>query len=187
MFKAIINTILILAAVLLITVIANRLIRPKEAKIEVSAGRVSDIESMVRLCSVEIYSEVPVLDTIHDKVLFAIQKQRGSISFDLSDLKADTAADTIRVVLPREIIDLYEATDDNSWQVIDTKAIGKLAVFRSDRLNLQEENAVKAKVKEKSIRYLRENGTVARARKQAAGNLRLFLEKIYRRPVIVEY
>ena len=123
---------------------------PAKADVETGKARINEIESMVRLCAVDIYSEIPVLDTINDKVIFGIQKQSGSISFDLEKLNADTLGDTVRIILPPEIVELYESTEDNSWEVIDTKNIGLLGVLRSDKLTDREENIVKAEIKEKA-------------------------------------
>ena len=117
--------------------------------------------------------------------MFAIQKQRGSISFDLENLKIDADGDTVKITLSPEIVELYEATEPNSWEVIDTKAIGRLAVFRSDRFSDTEENALKARIQEKSKRQLYRNGTVRRARAEGAQNLRSLMEQLYRKPVVV--
>ena len=136
---------------------------------------------MARLCAIDIYSEVPVLDTINGKVIFAVQKQAGSISFDMDNLSIDDSGDTIRAILPREIIDLHEATEKNSWEVIDTKAIGPLALVRSDKFTLREENLVKSRVRAKSIRLLYTNGTVRKAREEGARELRRLLEHEKRR------
>lgn len=140
---------------------------------------------MARMCAVEIYREMPVLDTLNNKVLFAVQKQTGSISFDFDNLRIDETNDTVRVFLPKEVIDIRESTEPGSWQVIDTKAIGALALLRSDKFTLEEENVIKRRIHRKSIQRLYKNGTVAKARKQAAENLRRLLEPIYRKPVIV--
>ncbi|MDE6023024.1 MAG: hypothetical protein K2G13_05935 [Muribaculaceae bacterium] len=154
-------------------------------EIEVSPAKAGEAEEMARLCSIEIYNEVPVLDTVNSKVIFAVQKQSGSISFDIDNLEIDDSGDTIRVVLPREIIEIYEATEKDSWQVIDTKAIGPMSILRTDKLSLAEENRVKQKVKIKAIARLYQNGTVRKARKDGAENLRQLLESVYRKPVIV--
>lgn len=153
--------------------------------IEISEGRVASLESMVQLCAVEVYNEVPVLDTINNKVIFAVQKQRGSVSFDIENFEADAEGDTVRFVLPREIVEVYESTDDNSWEVIDTKPIGKLAFLKSGKLSDQEENAVKKRLQSRAVNLLYSNGTVARARKEAVVNLRRLMEKVYRKPVVV--
>lgn len=157
---------------------------PKKT-IDVSKGHVSKIETMAQLCAVEIYSEVPVLDTINDKVMFAVQKQKGSVSFDLEKMKVDADGDTVTVTLPQEIVELYEATEDNSWEVIDTKAIGSMAMFRSDKFTDEEENMLKAHIKENSRRLLYRNGTIQRARAEGARILQSLMEKIYRKPVKV--
>ena len=157
--------------------------RPEE--IEVLPSRPGDVKEMARLYSMEIYNEVSVLDTVNYKVMFAVQKQSGSISFDVDNITIDDTGDTVRIVLPREIVDIYESTEKNSWQVIDTKAIGPMAFLRSNRFSSAEENRVKAKLKANSIKRLYANGTVRQARKDAAANLTRLMQTAYRKPVIV--
>ena len=177
---------LAITAVIIAEVVYAIAFRPApEPKIEVSPGVVHDIKSYVRLCSVDIYTEVPVLDTINDKVIFGIQKQSGNISFDIEGLRADTVGDTVRVVLPREIVEIYESTEPNSWEVVDTKNISTLGFLKSSRLTAEEENVVKRNIKARSLRRLNEDGTIKRARTEAAENLRSLLEKVYRKPVVV--
>ena len=108
---------------------------------------------MVQLCAIDIYSEVPILDTINNKVMFAVQKQKGSVSFDLENMQMDDNGDTVKIVLSPEIVDLYEATEDNSWEVIDTKAIGRMSMFKSDKFTDEEENALKANIKKNSKNF----------------------------------
>lgn len=175
-------------AALLVIVAAGAawfLLQPKESSITVDPGRANVAETMARLCTVDIYSEVPVLDTINDKVIFAVQKQTGSVSFDLEKMAVDTTGDTVRIVLPPEIVELYEATEKDSWKVIDTKNIGRFGAFRSSRLSDTEENAVKARIKKNSLKMLYDKGVVRRAREEGARSLKDMMEKVYRRPVIV--
>ena len=174
----------VVAAVALAALLYLSFTKP-EKHTDVREGWVSKIETMAQLCTVDLYSEMPILDTINNKVMFAIQKQRGSISFDLENLKIDAEGDTVKITLSPEIVELYEATEPNSWEVIDTKAIGRLAVFRSDRFSDTEENALKARIQEKSKRQLYRNGTVRRARAEGAQNLRSLMEQLYRKPVVV--
>lgn len=181
---------LILIAIVVIAVVSAGLylyfsLNSHKKTIDVGKGKVSRVETMARLCAVDIYSEVPVLDTINDKVMFAIQKQKGSVSFDLEKLKVNADGDTVKITLPPEIIELYESTDKNSWEVIDTKAIGRMAMFRSDKFTIEEENAVKAKIKEKSTKLLYRNGTIERARAEGARNLESLMEMVYDKPVRV--
>lgn len=157
--------------------------RPEE--IEVFPSRPGDVKEMVRLCSMEIYNEVPVQDTVNFKVMFAIQKQSGSITFDVENLMVDDSGDTVRIQLPREIVEIYESKEKNAWQVIDTKAIGPMAFLRNDKFSLEEENRVKAKLKSRSIARLYSNGTVRQARKDAVDNLTRLMEAAYRKTVIV--
>lgn len=157
--------------------------RPEE--IEVLPSKPGDVKEMARLCSMEIYNEVSVLDTVNSKVIFAVQKQSGSITFDMENLQIDDAGDTVRIILPREIVEIYESNDKNAWEVIDTKAIGPMAFFRSNKFTIAEENRVKSKIKAKAISRLYSNGTVKQARKDAVENLSRLMEGVYRKPVIV--
>lgn len=186
MLKLIKYLLVVIATLIVAAFIFFYFLYPKKTeKIDISAGRISRVTEMARLCAIDIYSEVPVLDTVNGKVIFAVQKQAGSISFDMDNLSIDDSGDTIRAILPREIIDLHEATEKNSWEVIDTKAIGPLALVRSDKFTLQEENLVKSRVRAKSIRLLYTNGTVRKAREEGARELRRLLELIYRKPVLI--
>lgn len=182
------NKTLILTAIAVIAVVAAGLYfylaTPKKT-IDVSKGEISKIETMAQLCSVEIYSEVPVLDTINNKVMFAVQKQKGSVSFDLENMKMDADGDTVKITLSPEVVELYEATEDNSWEVIDTKAIGNMAMFHSDKFSDEEENALKAHIKHNSKKLLYHNGTIERARSEGAKNLQTLMEKVYNKPVKV--
>ena len=182
------NKKLILIAVVAIAVIAIGLYfsfaSPKKS-IDVSKGQISKVETMAQLCAIDIYSEVPILDTINNKVMFAVQKQKGSVSFDLENMKIDANGDTIKITLSPEIVDLYEATEDNSWEVIDTKAIGTMSMLKSDIFTDEEENALKANIKKNSKKLLYHNGTIERARAEAALNLQSLMEKVYNKPVKV--
>ncbi len=169
-------------AVIIICIAAIRIYSGPKKNIDVRKGTVNKIETMVHLCAVDLYSEVPVLDTINNKVMFAIQKQRGSVSFGLENMAIDTEGDTVKVTLSPEIVEIYEATDDNSWEVIDSKGLG---LFTSDKFTLEEENALKANIRKNSVKRLYHNGTIARARAEGAKNLKSLMEKVHHKPVVV--
>lgn len=174
--------ILIAVSVIAVIVLYFSFASPKKT-IDVSKGQISKIETMAQLCAIDIYSEVPVLDTINNKVMFAVQKQKGSVSFDLENMQMDTAGDTVKITLSPEIVDLYEATEENSWEVIDTKAIGTWHF--DDKFTDEEENAIKANIKKNSKKLLYHNGTIERARAEGARNLQTLMEKVYNKPVKV--
>lgn len=188
MKKFIIAKIAIIAAVACLLVAAGVYLVHKvktadpEKTYEVAEGKVADLRQLAEICTVDIYSEVPVLDTVNQKVLFGIQKQRGSVSFDLEKLQVNADGDTVRVVLSPEIVELYESTDSNSWEVVDTKS---LKLLGNGRLTAEEDNLVKSHIRAKSIRELYRNGTIRRARAEACTNLQSLYSRIYRRPVVV--
>ena len=183
----IIKNLIILVAIVVVAIGLFFLLRAPKKSIEVGKGEISDVKTMVQLCTVDLYNEVPVLDTINNKVLFAVQKQRGSVSFDLENMQVNADGDTIKIILSPEIVEINEATEDNSWQVIDSKNISLKGFnpFASDKLTDEEENLLKAKIRANSKKVLYQNGTIARARAEGVRNLQALMSKVYRKPVVV--
>ncbi|MCM1369944.1 MAG: DUF4230 domain-containing protein [Candidatus Amulumruptor caecigallinarius] len=182
MRKFIIYLVLILAAAVAAAALWMKCSNDNDPEVVVEPAKIEDIKNMVQLCSMEIYCEVPVKDTVNNKMLFAIQKQEGKISFDIEKLQISDTGDSLFVVLPPEIVDVRESTQMNSWRVIDSKG---LDFFTSDKLTLEEENSIKRELRKKSVDRLYKNGTVARARKEATAQLKLLLENVYRKPTVV--
>lgn len=181
-----IKTIIIVAATIIAAIALYFVFSaPKSSDIDVEKGHVNSIKTMAQLCTMEIYSEVPVLDTINNKVICAIQKQKGSIAFDLEKMQIDATGDTVKAIMPAEVVTIGEATDDNSWEVVDSKAIGPLAMLHTDKLTIEEENQVKARTGNKAKKRLYRNGTVKRARIEGAQSIKNILEKLYQKPVTV--
>ncbi|MDO4319540.1 MAG: hypothetical protein Q4C34_03090 [Bacteroidales bacterium] len=150
--------------------------------VKIHNATVREIKDMVKLCSMEIYDEVPVKGSAGTRHLVARMRLRGMVNFDIDKIDTDLSADTIRLVLPPEEIEVLESTDDNAYMVIDTwndKFLG------SDNFTTAEENAMKAKVRDNWLRRVYLNGTVAKARAEARQNLLTMLAGIMRKPVIV--
>lgn len=178
---------IVLAAIAIVALALFFWLGAPKRSIEVGKGQISDVKTMAQLCTVDLYNELPVLDTINNKVLFAIQKQRGSVSFDLENMQVNIEGDTVRVILSPEIVEINEATEDNSWQVIDSKniSLNGLNLLASDKLTDEEENQIKANIKAKSKKILYHNGTIERARAEGVKNLQTLMTKVYRKPVVV--
>lgn len=157
-------------------------------QITLEPARQVDLRALAALCSMEIYREETVVDTINGKVIFGIWKLNGRVLFDLEGLPAviavsdSVAADTLRIRLPRERVELLEATLPESWRVVDTYS---LRLFGSDRLTPEEENLVKKKALARTRQGLYSDGTVERARKEAALSISSLLSPIVGRPVVV--
>lgn len=180
--KRIIKPIIYLAIVAMIGIGVYLFFIYPHNSVTVSKGQINKVKTMVELCTIDFYNEVPVKDTIANWVLFGKQKQRGSISFDIENLQIDADGDTVRIVLPPEIIEIMEATDDNSWESVDSKDLRTLrwAYAPIELWNLAKKNAM-----ENSKKLLYENGTVERARSEGAQSLQMLMEKVYRKPVKV--
>lgn len=157
-------------------------ISPDADNLSIHSATVKDVKDMVRLCSMEIYDDVPVKGHVGPRHLFAKMQLRGTVNFDLEKITADLTADTVRVTLPPEEVEVLESTDDDAYVVIDTWNDNFLG---SDHFTTAEENTMKAKVRAGWVRRIYANGTIARARAEAVANLSAMLSGILHKPVIV--
>ncbi len=155
---------------------------PEASRVTIHEAKIADVSPMLRLCSVEIYDDVPVRGTIGNRHLFGRMSLNGSISFDLDSIRYSETADTIRVDLPREIVDIYESTAPGSYLVID---VWNDNFLESSHFTTAEENSIKSKVRENYRKNIYRNGYVARARKEAVDNLTSLLSGFTGKTVIV--
>lgn len=138
--------------------------------ITMTPARVKQISDMLELCTLDIYEETGINDTINGKGLFAIQRLRGSVSFDLTSLRVDSVGvDSIRVYLPAEKVELLESTEPGSYRVVDVWNV-KYPLLATN-LTVAEENALKARAagRIKDLAYRR--GYVGKARAAAVESL----------------
>lgn len=155
---------------------------PDASRVKLHDAKISDVSPMLRLCSVEIYDDVPIKGSIGPRHIFARVALNGSISFDLENVSITEEADTIRVTLPREIVEVYESTAPDSYQVIDT---WNDHIFGSSNFTAAEENSIKSKVRDNYRKSIYRKGYVRRARKEAVENLTSLLGGLTGKTVIV--
>ncbi|MDE6265116.1 MAG: hypothetical protein K2M11_08225 [Paramuribaculum sp.] len=157
-----------------------------KGSISVSKGNINKIETMVELCAIDFYNEVAVVDTVDNWVCFGKQKQRGSISFDIENIETDITGDTVKIILPTEIIEVMESTDKESWVSVDSKDLDCIAERLSpSRAPKEVWSKVKQNAFKNSKKKLYQNGVVERARIEASQSLQDLMEKVYRKPVKV--
>lgn len=155
---------------------------PEADRVRMHEASVSDVRAMARLCSVDIYEEIPVKGHIGKRHLFARMRIMGSISFDLDSLEMTERGDTLVVSLPEPIVEIREATDPDSYRVIDTWNEGLLG---SSYFTTAEENEMKGRVLAGYRDALYRKGHVSRASSEAARNLADMLSGLTKRPVKV--
>lgn len=137
----------------------------------ISPARVKAIAQMAELCSLDIYEEVGVRDTINGKGIFAIQRLRGAVTFDLSDVRVDSIVpDSLLVYLPREKVEFRESTEPDSYRVVDVWNI-KYPLLRAN-ISAAEENRIKQKALTQARQRAYKKGYVRRARTSALESLR---------------
>lgn len=155
---------------------------PEADRVTMRDAKAIDIRPMVRLCSVEIYEDYPVKASIGTRHFFARETLRGSISFDLDSIARESRGDTLVVTLPREIVEIHESTEPDSYEVIDTWNDRFLG---SDKFTAAEENEIKRKAVANYRRRIYAKGYVKRARAEARQNLQSLLAATTGRPVLV--
>ncbi|MDE5807418.1 MAG: DUF4230 domain-containing protein [Muribaculaceae bacterium] len=134
----------------------------------IEKAKVIDVRPMLKLCSVEIYEDVPIKANIGKRHLFARARLTGNILFDLERARSEWSGDTLVVILPPEIVQIRESTDPGSYEVIDTWNDRFLG---SSNFTASEENEIKRKAVDQWRRQLYKRGYVRRARAEAISNL----------------
>lgn len=172
----------ILLGGILLIVSLNRKSSQQSGDLTIDGAIVKEVESMVRLCSMDIYEETPVKATIGNRHLFGRITLKGSITFDLERIVLKMSGDTLRVQLPPEKVEILESTDKDSYIVIDT---WNDRFMGSGSFTTAEENKIKEKVKQNAIKSIYRKGYVKRARAEAAENLTAMLSALTSKPVVV--
>ena len=163
----------------------------EDEHVEVRPVQVVDLRAIAELCTTEIIHETTIVDTINSKVIVGIQRQKGSIRYDVEALPdslqvavaGPAPADTLRLRLPAEQVEILEDTGRGAWRVVDSRS---LSLFKSGTLTTAEENAVKRKAISATRSRLYADGTVRRSRQEAAATLGRMLTLLTGRPVVVE-
>ena len=155
---------------------------PEADHVKLHDAKVKDVKSMVQLCSVDFVEDVPVKASIGPRHFFGRETLTGSISFDLENLQQTQQGDTLSVVLPPEIVEIYESTDANSYLVIDT---WNDEFMGSSNFTTAEENSIKSKVADNFRKSVYAKGYVKRARAEAVTNLKSMLSGLTGKTVIV--
>ena len=150
--------------------------------VNIHDATLKEVRSMVRLCSMEIYEDVPVKASIGSRHIFARVTLTGSISFDLEKIGIENKGDTLYVELPPETVEILESTGKDSYIVIDT---WNDKIMGSSRFTAAEENKIKEKIRQNAVKNIYRKGYVKRARAEAVTNLTAMLSAFTGKTVIV--
>lgn len=155
---------------------------PSKSRVTLHDATIKEVKDMARLCTVEIYEEVPVRGHVGQRHLVAREVLVGNISFDLEGLAMDASSDTIRVTLPREIVEIRESTEPGAYTVIDNWNDS----FMGDaNITTAEENKMKQLTLDSFVKAVYAKGYVKRARAEAVANLTSLLSSMTGKPVVV--
>lgn len=173
---------LLVAGVVVWLVIELR--RPAETdRVTVEDAKIRNIKRMAQLCNTEIYRDIPIKASIGKRHIVAVMSVRGSIAFNLDESDISLTGDTVNIRLPKENIEVLESTDPGSYRVIDTWNDNFLG---SSYFTTSEENAIKEKYRKSMVAAMYRDGTVTRARAEAAENLASMVSAISDKPVVVK-
>lgn len=143
--------------------------------VSMEKAKVADIKTMAELCTMDIYTDIPVKGRIGSKHFFGRQTLQGSISFDIESISDTILTDSLRIYLPSENVRMLESTRPNSFRIIDTWNDNLL---QSSTLTNAEETRIKQLARAKAIASLYADGTVAKARSEAKQRLAEFLKLV---------
>lgn len=163
-------------------IIAYFYFAPSGSRVTLHDATIKEVKDMARLCTVEIYEEVPVRGHVGQRHLVAREVLVGNISFDLEGLAMDASSDTIRVTLPREIVEIRESTEPGSYTVIDN---WNDSFMGNPNITTEEENKMKKLTLDSFVKAVYAKGYVKRARAEAVANLTSLLSSMTGKPVVV--
>ncbi|MCM1517146.1 MAG: hypothetical protein NC117_00695 [Pseudoflavonifractor sp.] len=150
---------------------------------EMSDARVKSITDMVRLCSMTFDMETGIKDTINGKGIYARERLRGTIGFDLDRLSIEQRGDTTYITMPPARMDLHESTAPGAYEVLDSWD-ARNPIF-SRTLTTAEENLLKSRWQHRVIDKLYGKGYVDHARRNAAATLASMLRTLPGEYVII--
>lgn len=166
----------IFLAVALIIVVLLLLFRsgdsaPAEStKMTLTPARIRSVTQMASLTSLELDEETGLKDTINGKGIFAIVRLKGTISFNVDNLRIDSVGiDSLRVYLPKEKVEYLESTDSASYCIVDVWNIKY--PYITAKLSTAEENTLKKRLIKRKTSLAYTKGHVKRARENAVATL----------------
>lgn len=159
--------ILLLAIAGLLVYFLTRKEEPREYATD--PARINAIREMVNLCTLDFYEEIPFKDSINGKWIVATEKIRGSVKFNLEDLKIKEHGDTTIVFLPKEKVEILESSDPGAYRVIDCWDSRRPVFGRV--LTAREENILKERFRKRTLGKIYAKGYVKRARRNAVETL----------------
>lgn len=166
-------TLFLAVALIVVCIIAFRSgnSAPAEStKMTLTPARIRSVTQMARLTSLELDEETGLKDTINGKGIFAIVKLKGTISFDVENLRIDSVGiDSLRVFLPKEKIEYLESTDSASYRIVDVWNIKY--PYITAKLSTAEENTLKKRLIKRKISQAYSKGYIKRARENAVATL----------------
>lgn len=170
--KTLYKIVLAIAVLATIAISIWHLTSPKADRVTLSPAKIENVKQMLRLSTVQLYEEVPVKGHVGKRHLVARLALEGSIDFDLDKLRIEENGDTVKVMLPPEIVTLRESTRPGSYVVIDTWNDN---FFGSANITPKEENRMKEITIESAKKGIYTKGYVRKARADAARSLQSLL------------
>jgi len=148
-------------------------------------ARVGEIQQMVKLSTLEIMTDEIFKDTVQIKGVVSRVRAHVYIGFDIENLPMTERGDTLFVQLPREIIEVREATE-NGYQVLDVWNVQMPDEPVPTPLSTAEENILKRRLRRRITAQAYERGYVRRARENALRSLSALFAGFREHVVIID-
>lgn len=136
---------------------------------EVDAASIKQLTMTVKLSSLEIHDEAVLKDSINGKWLVAKESVDGAVTIDLEQAEVTMQGDTAVITLPVEKVEVYESSEPDSYEIIDT--YDTKGGFNDRKMTAAEENKLKQDYRKRIIDGIYKRGLVRRARANAVNTL----------------
>lgn len=127
---------------------------------------ITDVQSVVRVTSIEGIRSVPVKYEKDGIGAFAVGTYRYRISYDVEQMDAFVSGDSIIVRLPKEKVTILE-DEQKGFKVLDVWGTNIFSRFAGPKLTIQNENVMRSKAQAQVRSDLNSEGIITQARSHA--------------------
>lgn len=140
--------------------------RASETTHRILHSTIADVQSIVRITSLEGVRSVPVKYEKNGVGAFGIGSYRFHISYDVERLESYIQGDTIVVRLPHETVTILE-DEGQGFKVLDVWGTNVLSRMAGPRLSIEQENQMRSQAMAQVRSDLKHEGVISQARSHA--------------------
>lgn len=163
------TTVVVLVVLLIIGMLISKHIHKRnsdETTHRVLSSAIADVQSVVRVTSLEGIRSVPVKYEKDGTGAFGVGTYRFRISYDVENMDAYVQGDSIIVRLPKEKVTILE-DEHQGFRVLDVWGTNIFSRFSGPRLTIANENMMRSTAMAQVKSDLKNEGIISQARSHA--------------------